>query len=152
MMSEHVWRNSSKAFRSFRNARIDDSGASYCDAVLPFIKDNKVHRGSRQKFRENVRAVKSVWHRSRQDDDAFGTSLQQDIERPQVEGGKRMKLLSLLIRLFKSQRSKNYLLEEHEEKTKDLHKRLDKMIATLDGENDWFVECHPVLEDTRKDE
>lgn len=151
-MSEYVWRYLSKNIRAHRNASIDDSGACYCDLVFPLISRNKHSRSEREKFRSYIGSIEPARHSNGEDDHSSRIAMQQTAERSEVAREKKMKVFSRLFRMFQPHTKSKEAIEESKSNLEEINLKLDKMIATLDGENDWFVECHTIPGDERKDE
>lgn len=151
-MSEYVWRTSSKGFRSYRNASLDDSGAYYCDLIIPTFSSNEHYRRERKKFRSYIGSIESIWHSDGEDDNTSRIVMQQASQRKDIAREKKMKVFSRLFKILLPHEKSAKAIEESESNLEGINSKLDQMIATLDGENDWFVECHPVLEDNKKDE
>lgn len=151
-MSEYVWRYLSKNIRTHRNASIDDSGACYCDLVFPLVSSHQNSRRERKKFRSYIGSPKRAQYGNGEDDYSSRIAMQQAAKRQDIKREKKMKILSRLFRMLQPHTESEKAIEESKSNLEEINLKLDQMIATLDGENTWFVECHPVPSDERKDE
>jgi hypothetical protein len=150
-MSEYVWRSSSKAFRSFRDPGTDHRSASDSYFILSLDKSWRHYSRKRKESRQASRADQPVRHYIEQDDNSVGVTVQQVVERPKVIEEKTMNLFYRLISYITPHQKSELVLKEAKDKAKDINEKLDSMIATLDGEADWFVECHTIASDERND-
>lgn len=150
-MGKYDDRDSFETVGSLRGTCVDDSCAIYCDFVLPVNPCRKIHRSEREKHQSSVGTTESTEHTHRENVNSLGAFVQQNAERKAVKS-RGNNIFSRLLKIFIPHRIK---LETAKSKIDldEIELKLDQMIASLNGDDHWFVECHTKTEDkTEKDE